>query len=264
MSIAKKLGIIFFIAIALAFAAYSAFWVVVAKQIDSQISTVWVSMGAAGTKTDGVQPKVSGYPFPPTVTFKGTVTAEDGTRWTFPELTYRGFPLPAFHMALNAPQGFGIQGALFPQPVSVDEGYLSIILPSNLPGSMSIENLTAWQQAGGVIPIEALYFRAGELKIQGMGKLNLDEQLQLAGQVDARIVGMGMLLQDLTARGVLQGGSAVMAQNFLNVLSQEDPVTKEKFFVTQIKIQKRGVFFGPLRIGYVPEINWQAGEKVSE
>ena len=264
MSKTKKVGIGLLSIAILAFAAYSAFWFVVARQIDGQISTIWVSMGAAGAKTDAVQPKVHGYPFPPTVTFKGDITEENGTLWSFPELTYRGFPLPGFKMALNAPQGFGIQGVMFPHPVSVDEGYISIVLPTNLPGNMNVENLTVWQQAGGLIPIEALYFRSGELKIQGMGQLNLDEQLQLAGHVDARIVGMGNLLEDLTARGVLKGGSAVMAQNFLNVLSQEDPVTKERFFVTQIKIQKRGVFFGPLRIGYMPEINWEAGEKVSE
>lgn len=264
MSKTKKLGIGLLSIALLIFAAYSAFWFVVAKQIDEQIATIWVSMGAAGAKTDAVKPKAHGYPFPPIVTFKGDITEENGTLWTFPELTYRGFPLPGFKMALDAPQGFGIQGALFPQPVSVDEGYISITLPTNLPGNMTVENLTAWQQAGGQIPIDALYFRSGELKIQGLGYLNLDEQLQLAGQVDARIVGMGMLLQDLTSRGILNGGSAVMAQNFLNVLSQEDPVTKERFFVTQIKIQKRGVFFGPLRIGYMPEINWEAGEKVSE
>jgi hypothetical protein len=264
MSIIKKIGIFCFVIAALVFAAYSAFWVVVARQLDAQFDTIWVSMGAAGAQTDATKPTAYGYPFPPTITFTGAITEENGTRWTFPELTYRGFPIPGFRMALDAPQGFGIQGPLFPQPVTVDAGYISIALPTDLPRNMDVKNLTAWQQAGGSIPIEALYFKSGELRIEGAGHVTLDEQLQLAGQVDARVVGMGMLLQDLSAREILKGGSVVMAQNFLNALSQEDPVTGERFFVAQIKIQKQGVFFGPLRIGYVPEIMWEAGEQASE
>lgn len=264
MSAIKKISIAAGIILVAVFAVYTIFWFIVSAQINKQIDTIWVSMSAGGAKIVGEKPSVSGYPFPPTVIFSGQITEENGTLWTFPELSYRGFPVAGFSMGLDAPKGFSLQGALFPRPVNIDEGYIYLTLPRDLPGNMNVRNLTVWQQSGSHIPINALLFKSGNLLIRGNGFFALDDKLQLAGEVDARIDGMDELLQELSARGILKGGSISMAQSFLTALSQQDPQTGSNYFVTQIKIQKRGVFFGPLRIGYMPEIVWNAGEKASQ
>ena len=71
----------------------------------------------------------------------------------------------------------------------------------------------------------------------------------------------GTLLADLTEKGVIKGKSAVMAQSFLQMLIQRDPVTGETFFVTGIRIQNRGVFLGPLRVASLPEPPWNDGHR---
>ena len=258
MSRLKKTGIVLASLAVLLFAAYSAFWWTVSSQISRQIDTLWISMGAGGATTTAEKPEPYGFPAPPTITFKGTVTEANGTIWNFPDLTYRGFPLPGFMMALETPQGFSIQGPMFPHPIEISEASLFVLLPHDLPGSMNSETLRVWQEKGGTIPIEYLLIKSGELNVLGQGFFALDEQLQLAGTVNARITGMESLMATLTEKGVLKGEGAVMAQSFLQMLTKVDPVTQQKFFDTQIKIQKRGVFLGPLRIGYMPEIVWDA------
>lgn len=260
----RKISISAGVVLLAVFFVYTIFWFIVAAQINKQIETLWVSMSAGGAKIEGEKPSVYGYPFPPAVTFSGQITEQNGTLWTFPELSYHGFPVAGFSMALDAPKGFSLQGVLFPQPIKVDEGYIYVTLPRNLPANMNVAHLRSWQQAGGHIPIDALLFKSGNLLIRGNGFFSLDDKLQLAGEVDARIDGMDDLLQELSTRGILKGGSVSMAQSFLTALSQQDPETGSNYFITQIKIQKRGVFFGPLRIGFMPEIVWDSGEKVSE
>lgn len=260
MSKAKVAGVVLTLLTAGAFLLYGVFWWTVAAQISAQVDTLWVSMGAGGAKTDAEKPEPYGFPGSPAITFKGSVTEANGTIWTFPELTYRGFPIPGFRMSLETPKGFSIQGPLFPNPIEISEGSLFILLPRDLPQSMKVAPLRAWQQKGGMIPVEYLQIRSGDLNVLGRGHLELDENLQLAGTIDSRITGMETMLQTLSDRGILKGQSAVMAQSFLQMLVKVDPVTNEKFFDTQIRIQKRGVFLGPLRIGYMPEILWDAAD----
>lgn len=264
MSRLKKTGIALGVLGVLLFAAYAAFWWTVSSQISRQLDTLWVSMGAGGATTTADKPEPYGFPAPPTITFKGSITEANGTIWTFPELTYRGFPLPGFMMALETPKGFSIQGPLFPHPIEISEASLFILLPHDLPSSMNTSTLRSWQEKGGTIPVEYLLVKSGDLNVLGQGFFALDQQLQLAATINTRITGMNSLMATLSEKGILKGDAAGMAQNFLKMLTKVDPVTQQEYFDSQIKIQKRGVFLGPLRIGYMPEIVWDAAADQAE
>lgn len=260
MRLQKKISVTLATLLAVIALAYAVFWWTVAKQISAQIDTLWISMTAGGAQIEGAKPEPYGFPWPPAVTFSGTITEANGTVWDLPELTLHGFPLPDSRVGLDAPKGLTLQGPLFPRPVQISLARLLVFLPANLPRSMSIQDLSAWQQAKGEIPIEYLELRAGELNISGGGALQLDTDLQIAGSIAIRITGMEAMLQELAERGILKGQGAQAAQSFLQLLTQVDPVTQQKYFDSEIKIQRRGVYLGPLRLGSLPEIKWDAAQ----
>ena len=201
------------------------------------------------------------FPFPPTVSFQGTVTDPTKTVWTIPNAVYRGFPVQGFPMKLDMPAGLTISGPAFPQPVVLTEVQLGIQLPFNLPRSFNAGDLKVWQATGEHISIKKLHVKSDMLTIDGQGFVGLDDKLQLSGLITSRVAGLDALLADLTEKGIIKGKSAVMAQSFLQMLIQRDPVTGETFFVTGIRIQNRGVFLGPLRVASLPEPPWNDGHR---
>ncbi len=236
---------------------YYVVWFKLATELDRQVDSAWQETQASGATIVGIKPKVAGFPFSPTVTFSGTITEKNGTGWSLPKITFRGFPLPGFAQHLEAPQGLEIAGPLFPRPIQLDEAFLTIRLPLNLPTAFNETSVRAWQQANGEMPVERISFKAKELSVSGQGVLSLDDKLQPSGQIMTRVVGMDALLADLTEQGVMKGQSAIMAQSFLQMINQKDPQTGEVYFETPIRIQNRGVFLGPMRVGNLPEIVWQ-------
>jgi hypothetical protein len=236
---------------------YYVVWFKLATELDRQVDSAWQETQASGATIVGIKPKVAGFPFAPTVTFSGTITEKNGTGWSLPKITFRGFPLPGFAQHLEAPQGLEISGPLFPRSIQLDEAFLTIRLPLNLPTAFNETSVRAWQQANGEMPVERISFKAKELSVSGQGVLSLDDKLQPSGQIMTRVVGMDALLADLTEQGVMKGQSAIMAQSFLQMINQKDPQTGEVYFETPIRIQNRGVFLGPMRVGNLPEIVWQ-------
>ena len=256
----KKMRTAFYVLLALLLigvVGYYVVWFKLATELTRQVDNAWESTEASGASIIGNKPKVAGFPFAPTVTFSGTITERNGTGWNFPEITFRGFPLPGFAQHLEAPKGIEIVGPLFPRPIELDEAYLTIRLPLNLPTSFTETTVRDWQKANGELPVERISFKAKELSVNGKGVLSLDDKLQPSGQIMTRVVGMDALLADLTEQGIMKGQSAMMAQSFLQMINQKDPQTGEVYFETPIRIQNRGIFLGPMRVGNLPEIVWQ-------
>ncbi len=256
----SKLRIASYTLVALTFIGvvlYYVVWFKLATELTHQVDSAWESTQASGASIIGEKPKIKGFPFAPTVSFSGTITEVNGTVWAFPKLEFRGFPLPGFSQNLEASDGLEISGRLFPRPIKLDEAYLTIKLPLNLPTTFNETSIRAWQQAEGEMPVERLSFKAKELSVDGKGVLSLDDKLQPSGQIMTRVVGMDALLADLTEQGILKGQSAIMAQSFLQMINQRDPQTGETYFETPIRIQNRGIFLGPMRVGNLPEIVWE-------
>ncbi len=256
----KKLRIALYSLLALLLVGVGTYYVVwfkVANELSRQVDSGWAATEAAGASIIGNKPRVAGFPFTPTVTFSGMITEKNGTAWTFPEITFKGFPLPGFSQHLEAPKGLEITGPLFPRPIQLDEAYLTIKLPLNLPTAFNETSVRAWQKTNGEMPVERISFKAKELNVKGQGVLSLDDKLQPSGQIMTRVSGMDALLADLTEQGIMKGQSAIMAQSFLQMINQKDPQTGEVYFETPIRIQNRGVFLGPMRVGNLPEIVWQ-------
>ncbi len=236
---------------------YFVVWIKLASALSHQVDSAWESAEISGARIVGQKPLVKGFPFTPVVSFSGSITETNGTQWSFQKIEFKGFPLPGFSQHLEVPQGLEISGPMFPRSIQLDEAYLTIKLPLNLPTTYTETSMRAWQQANGEMPVERLSFKAKELSVNGQGVLNLDDKLQPSGQIMTRVVGMDALLADLTEQGILKGQSAIMAQSFLQLINQKDPQTGEVYFETPVRIQNRGIFLGPMRVGNLPEIVWE-------
>lgn len=239
-----------------ALVAYYVFWFTLATALTQQVDSGWEATEASGARIIGEKPKVGGFPFAPKVTFSGMITESNLTSWSIPKIEFRGYPLPGFTQYLELPKGVEISGPAFRRPVVLDEAYLTVRLPLNLPTTFNETTVRAWQQAQGALPVERISFKAKELSVTGSGVLSLDEKLQPSGQIMTRVVGMDALLADLTEEGILKGQSAIMAQSFLQMINQKDPETGEVYFETPIRVQNRGIFLGPMRVATLPEIVW--------
>jgi hypothetical protein len=255
IEIIKRLAILL---ILLAFAGYAYVWRHIADRIDQQIDIAWSDAESFGIVITGEKPQVYGFPFFPTISFQGTVTGPAQTTLTIPEAILRGFPVQGFPVKMEMPSGLTINSPGFLQPIVVTEARFRIQLPFNLPRSFNQADLKAWQATGEHIPIKELHIKSSLLSIDGEGYIGLDDKLEISGLITSRVAGMDALLADMTEKGVIKGKSAVMAQSFLQMLIQRDPVTGETFFVTGIRIQNRGVFLGPLRVASLPEPHWNS------
>lgn len=252
----KKLLFVALPLLLIALGVYTVIWYKIAAEIERQVGIAWTDIEAKGAKITAERPKPYGYPFTPMVSFRGSITEGNGRLWTIPEITLRGFFVPGSDVQLLLPAGATLNGPDFPRPIVVQTAGLRAHIPGNMPRAFTQSALKAWQQAGGEIPIREAAFQSDPLRGRGEGALYLDSSLQIAGSLQVRIFGMGDLLADLTERGILQGRSALTAQSFLQLLNQTDPVTGETFFDAPLKIQNRGVFIGPMRVGIIPEIFW--------
>lgn len=240
-------------------AGYIVFWKNLETQVNGQIDILWADAQSSGVIITGEKPRVSGFPFIPRIHFQGTITDATGLLLTCPDITYSGFPVPGSRMKLDFPAGLTVSGAGLPQPTIVNEAHLYIRLPYNLPRGAEEAQIRAWQASGGTVPVESLHIKTDLLDVSAEGTVGLDEQLQISGLLNARIAGLDALLADLSEKGVIRGQNAIAAQSVLQMLIQRDPVTGETFFQTAIRLQNRGVYLGPLRVGSLPELFWNNG-----
>lgn len=257
----SKVLIVFIVIIFLGLAGYIFIWDASNKILSRQVDALWNSMENSGAKIVGDKPQVRGFPGKPRLEFSGSITEFNGTQWEIPQLIYSGFPLPSSDLHFQMPQGFVLSGPLMKRTIKIDEVTLNFTIPIYLPSNGSREEIEVWQKNGGHFPINLLKVRAGPTDMLAAGHIKLDERLQIAGELQARVEGMDVLLADLTEQGVLKGTSAMTAQNFLRMLMEKDPATGKEFFPTTITIQKNGIFIGPLRVGSLPELTWSSGNQ---
>jgi hypothetical protein len=234
------------------FGIYSIAWYTFTKRAEVYINAIW--QDKANFTITGDQPRLSGYPFVPTAKFAGTFDYLSAFKFTTPELFFSGFPAPQQTQTLDAPNGLQISSTYLERDLNFDYAYLQFKAPA-LPQSDRREDITAWQKSGRTFTIQQIILKSGKIYAHGDGTFSLDENLQLSANINARIVGMDVLFDDLAAE---KGEKTIaIARNFFNMMSQVDEKTGEKYFETTLKIQNRGIYFGPMRISGLPEIKWR-------
>lgn len=239
------------------FGIYSAAWYVFTKRAEIYIDMVWENK--ADFTITGEKPHISGYPYVPYATFTGTIehqsdVHQSDVRVVTPQLIFSGFPAPKQTLILDAPKGIQISSNYLERDLNFDYAYLQFV-PPKLPASDMFEDVQAWQKSGQTFTVQQIILKSGNIYARGEGTFSLDENLQLSANINARIVGMDILFDDLAKE---KGEKTIsVARNFFEMMSKVDEKTGEKYFETTLKIQNRGIFLGPMRVSGLPELKWK-------
>jgi hypothetical protein len=227
--------------------AWYAFTMKAQAHIDALIRTE--SLVITGTQTG-----FTGYPYPPEVHFSGTITHRSGLKIDTADLYYSGFPAPHQAQFLEASHGIKISSPYLERDLDFDSASIQIRPPYHLPYRGDQESVTKWKNSADPIIIDQLALTSGTLTILGAGTITLDDNLQLKADIAVHVSGADDLLNTLEETHGKK--NIAMARSFLNMLSKIDPQTGQSYFETTIKIQNKALYFGPMRISTLPEIQW--------
>lgn len=235
------------------FSIYSMAWYTFTKRAEVYMNMGW--QDKANYTVTGEIPDFTGYPFVPTAKFAGTIEHGSGLKIETPEIIFSGFPAPRQIQTLDAPHGLKISGDILERDLTFDYAFLQFRGP-RIPSSNRQEDVESWQKAGHDVTIEQIILKAGNVYARGSGTMGLDDKLQLTADITVRVIGMESLFDTLAAD---KGEKSIaMARSFFQMISQIDAKTGEKYFETTLKIQNRGLYFGPMRISGLPEITWKS------
>lgn len=248
----KGIAITLLLIVLVLFSIYSLAWYSFTKRTEAYLNAIW--QDKENFTITGEQPRFSGYPLVPTAKFSGTFEQVAGIKIDTPELIFTGFPVPHQIQIFDAPQGLKISSPYLERDLNFDYAYLQFVAP-RIPASDKRDDVAAWQKGGHQMIIQNVVLKSGNIYARGSGTLGLDDDLQLTADINARVIGMDTLL-DTIAQDKGEKTIAI-ARNLLNMMTQIDPKTGEKYFETTLKIQKRGLYFGPMRISGLPELKWK-------
>jgi hypothetical protein len=252
LRIIKGLCIAAVVISAVVFIIYSFGWFAVTKQIEAHINSINKQKLITIT---GELPRFGGYPLVPKANFSGTISHESSLVIGTPNILYSGFPTVGQIQTLEAPNGLKISADFLERNLNFDYAYLQLRIPNSLPMSGEIEDIRHWQRSNSQFIINQIVLKSGQIYARGDGTLSLDENLQLAANINARVVGMDIMFDEMAKE---QGEkSVILARNFFNMMSKIDEKTGEKYFETTLKIEKQGVYFGPMRISGLPKLIWK-------
>jgi len=234
------------------FSIYTAAWFTFTKRAEITLSQIFHNPSFTVT---GDIPTFSNYPFTPTAKFSGTLQHQSGLKIESPSLTFSGFPAPRQIQILEAEQGLKLSSGFLERDLDFNYAYLQFRMPVSVPVSDSKQDVTNWQKSNDPIIVEQIVLNAGKVYARGSGTITLDDNLQINANINARVVGMDSLMDDMAKE---QGEKTIaVARSFLNMMSKVDDKTGERYFETTLKIEKRGVYFGPMLITRLPELVWK-------
>lgn len=234
------------------FTIYSFAWFSFTKRAEAYLNVIWQDKTF---NVSGTSPRFTGYPLVPTTQFSGTIEHQSGLKITTPHLIYEGFFAPRQLQMIDAPQGLKISSPFLEKSLDFDIASLYIRLPKYMPTNHKKEDIQIWQKTDDSFIIEKLVLKSGSIDILGMGTLSLDDHLQIKADINARVIGMDLLLDEMAKE---QGEKTVaIARSFLKMMTKADEKTGQRYFETTLKIQNRGIYFGPMRISGLPEIKWE-------
>jgi hypothetical protein len=139
----------------------------------------------------------------------------------------------------------------------IHQAEAALSLRGEIPAAQPREALEAWRAAGGTLEVTKLRLVWGEFQIEGTGTLALDDQLQPAGALTARLWGVGNAIDTLVAEGEIRARDGAIAKTVLDTLAKrsEQPGIPPEIEVP-LTVQERRVRFGPALIATFPRLAW--------
>ncbi|MGE4528074.1 MAG: DUF2125 domain-containing protein [Rhodospirillaceae bacterium] len=124
-------------------------------------------------------------------------------------------------------------------------------LTGPMPGGEAQDALTAWRDAGGRVEVERIALKWGQASFAGYGALVLDDALQPAVSLVARVQSFVPLVDVLDEAGLIRQSDATLARL---VIGRQMPQTGAGNL--SLSLRDGIVYAGPLALVRVPPIAW--------
>ena len=137
---------------------------------------------------------------------------------------------------------------------TVQHAELSLRVMGAVPDFRHQASLAAWNKAGGVIESNVIAMDWGQLHITGKGSIGFDDDLQPEGAFNTVLRDYPTPLKIMSDAGLIAERQKALFDSAIGMFTMPDE--KDTLHVP-ITIQLGGLFFGPMKIFDIPEIEWE-------
>ncbi|GLQ05308.1 DUF2125 domain-containing protein [Sneathiella chinensis] len=116
------------------------------------------------------------------------------------------------------------------------------------------DSAAKWRDKGGILDIQALETRWGDVKVDATGTLALDDEFRMIGAFTSRIVGINSILGTLHQNGRLDEQAAKTAGYALNLMTRKDKKNGDRYLELPISLQEGSLYVGPLFLMRIPPL----------
>lgn len=120
-------------------------------------------------------------------------------------------------------------------------------------------DLDNWRTQGGFIQIRSLKFDWDGLSIEASGQIELDQDLQPIGSLDARAAGLTEFIGRLERTGLVEPDKLMVARLAilgLNALSGNRNEPGEDFVSLPVSVRNNGLYLGPIKLTEFGRLSW--------
>jgi Uncharacterized protein conserved in bacteria (DUF2125) len=125
-----------------------------------------------------------------------------------------------------------------------------------VPSALPREALASWRDGGGILQLRESVIEWGPLWAKGDGTLALDQDMQPLGSGSYRIAGLAETLTTFAAAGMLDPGTAKLAQMMFGALARPPAGGGRPEVTLPLSIQNGYANMGPIKLLRLPPIDW--------
>lgn len=255
----KRFKILFVLAILCAF-SYSALWVLLARNLETQSRITLENLRHSGILVETRSLTLSGFPGTPEVRFSGTLHLPE-LDIEVPDLKVRSFLIPGLPFTAEIAQPLQITGTeqspFFHLAESLRQARVTILLPIRWPRDDYEDTLRAWREDGGAIEIREIFaVFSGGAEFSGTGKFDLDNELNPQGTLDIALTDPAALVALLGQAGILKKDHMTIATMITGALAKPDEKTGRPAMKADLTLSNRVLTLGPLKIAELPRAAW--------
>ncbi len=238
---------------------YSSFWFYYKSQIENEIVKLTEQSNNEGVEIVTSSLSTVGFPFPPKTIWSGDIYLKKSMEKIvieIPEIAIEGFMIDNQDVALHLSKGLRIGKDKWESKKIIDEFYIKTTVPPNLPADFKKDDVEKWKNQGGNISIKKAFVRIDDIKLSGIGKFYLDDNLQIAGEMDIEIENAENFINLMKNNGQVNQQGLLIVNTIINAMSETDEKTGKKLIRTNFKIKNRDIYLGLLKIGTNNPIIW--------
>jgi hypothetical protein len=210
----------------------------------------------------GSKPDISGFPKLHHFSYSGSIFYEQ-YELLIPMIKAKGYIFNK-PLVINFPNGLVINGTQMPALYSLDRLFFITTLPKEIPEHLHPSDLTLWQEQGHKIHFDDILLLKNNLTISGTGNVSLDKNLQPLATFTLTLSGADIFAEWLEELDVISSVEENIFQALYQSMKKKNPDTGEEEMTIELEIKNQMLFFGPLQVASLPEIEWDKRNQLDQ